>query len=84
MKTNQKTEKVTLKTLREATGLTQPELSVKLKFGLKTIGNWENGHSLPRLDRAVALAREFGVSLKVLSEAMDIDVSGVPDDNPSE
>lgn len=84
MKSNTETKKVTFKTLREATGLTQPELSVKMKFGLRTISNWENGHAVPRLDRAIALAREFGVSLKVLAEAMNLDVSGVPDDIPSE
>ena len=84
MKSNTETKKVTFKTLREATGLTQPELSVKMNFGLKTISNWENGHSIPRLDRAIALAREFGVSLKVLSEAMNLDISDVPDDIPTD
>ena len=78
-----KESEITLKTLREAAGLTQPELSQKLNCGIRIISHWENGHKLPRLDNALALARELGVSLKELSKAMKLDVSGIPDDIPS-
>ena len=74
---------ISLKSLREAVGLTQPELSFRMGCGIRIISHWENGHKLPRLDNALALARELGVSLKELSKAMKLDVSGIPDDIPS-
>lgn len=71
---------LTLKTLRESANLTQPELSRRANIGIRIIGDWEAGRKLPRLDRAVVLARELGVSLKTLAKAMKLDVEGVPDD----
>lgn len=70
----------TLKTLRESANLTQPELSHRIGVGLRIIGDWESGRKIPRFDNAVALARELGVSLKFLAQAMRIEVEGVPDD----
>lgn len=80
MKSNNKPKLVTLKSLREATGLTQPQLSVKMNCGLRSISDWENGKSLPRFDRAILLANELGVSLKELANAMNLDVSLTKDD----
>lgn len=78
---NQETEIApTLKTLRESASLTQPELSRRINVGIRIIGDWERGQSIPRFDRAIALARELGVSLKTLAKAMKLDVEGVPDD----
>ena len=74
----------TLKALREGAKLTQPQLSQRIKVGIRIIGDWERGESKPRFDRAVDLARELGVSLKTLAKSMHIDVSGVPDDVPPE
>lgn len=73
---------ITLRILREAAGLTQPELSQRLNCGIRIISYWENGHKIPRLDNAIALAAELNVSLKELSKAMGLDVSRVPDDKP--
>lgn len=70
----------TLKTLRERVNLTQPELSNRIGVGIRIIGDWESGRKIPRFDNAIALARELGVSLKVLARAMQINVEGVPDD----
>lgn len=39
---------------------------------------------MPRFDNAIAIARELGVSLKVLASAMRLDVEGVPDDSTTE
>lgn len=75
-------EQPTLKTLRESKELTQPELSRRLNVGIRIIGHWESGTKLPRFDNAIALARELGVSLKTLAKAMQMDVTGVPDDEP--
>jgi transcriptional regulator with XRE-family HTH domain len=60
--------------------LTQPELKARIGVGTRIISDWENGRKLPRFDNAVALARELGVSLKVLAKVMQINVEGVPDD----
>jgi transcriptional regulator with XRE-family HTH domain len=73
-------EKLTLKKLREAANLTQPELSQRIKVGIRIIGDWERGVSIPRFDRAVALARELKVSLKTLAQVFEIDVDGLADD----
>ena len=84
MKSEKQPINITLKSLREQAGLTQPQLSLRMGCGIRIISHWENGHRLPRIDNAVALARELGVSLKTLSKALEIDVSGVPDDIYSE
>jgi transcriptional regulator with XRE-family HTH domain len=73
-------EAPTLKTLRESAELTQPQLSQRMGVGIRIIGDWESGKKIPRLDNAVALARELGVSLKTLAKAFRIDVEGIPDD----
>ena len=70
----------TLKALREAAELTQPELSRRMNVGIRIIGDWERGQSFPRFDRAIALARELGVSLKALAKSMQLDASKLPDD----
>lgn len=78
---NPKNEEVpTLKALREAAELTQPELSRRMNVGIRIIGDWERGQSFPRFDRAIALARELGVSLKALAKSMQLDVSKLSDD----
>lgn len=71
---------ITLKTLREGRGITQGELGSKLGLSYRAIAEWESGRKLPRFDNAVALARELGVSLKVLAQAMQINIEGVQDD----
>ena len=77
---NQPESQSTLKKLRERVNLTQPELSDRIGVGIRIISDWESGRKLPRFDNAVALARELGISLKVLAKAMQINVEGVPDD----
>ncbi len=81
---NQSEHQPTLKALRERANLTQPELSNRIGVGIRIISDWESGRKVPRFDNAVALARELGVSLKVLAKAMQINVEGVPDDSLQE
>jgi transcriptional regulator with XRE-family HTH domain len=71
---------ITLKALRESRRLTQEELGDRIGLSYRTIAEWESSRKLPRFDNAVALARELGVSLKVLAKVMQINVEGVPDD----
>jgi transcriptional regulator with XRE-family HTH domain len=54
--------------------MTQEELGRRIGLSYRTIAEWESGRKLPRFDNAVALARELGVSLKVLATAMQINV----------
>ncbi len=81
---NQSESQLTLKALRERANLTQPQLSDRIGVGIRIISEWESGRKLPRFDNAVGLARELGVSLKVLATAMQINVEGVPDDELQE
>lgn len=82
MNTENSKDQPTLKTLRESVKLTQPELSRRMNVGIRTIGDWERGTYVPSFDRAIALARELGVSLKTLAKSMHMDISGIPDDEP--
>ncbi|MEG4271058.1 MULTISPECIES: helix-turn-helix transcriptional regulator [unclassified Microcoleus] len=70
----------TLKTLRESVNLTQPELSRRMGVGIRIIGDWERGESIPRFDRAVSLAKELGIPLKTLARSFGLSVEGVPND----
>jgi transcriptional regulator with XRE-family HTH domain len=72
----------TLKVLRESASLTQPELSRRMGVGIRIIGDWERGEAIPRFDRAIALARELGVSLKTIAKSIGLNVEGIPDDEP--
>lgn len=68
-----------LRLCREAAGLTRAELGNRIGVSERQIYDWENGVKLPRVDRAVALARELGVSIQTVCSALGIDVTGVPD-----
>lgn len=80
MNTENSQDQPTLKTLREAAGLTQPQLSQRIHAGIRTIGDWERGVYSPSFDRAIALARELRVSLKDLAKSMHLDINDVSDD----
>ncbi len=81
---NTDSTQITLKALRESLRMTQEELGRRIGLSYRTIAEWESGRKLPRFDNAVALARELGVSLKVLATAMQINVEGVADDELQE
>ena len=74
--------KSNLRALRERANLTQRQLSNSANVTERNIHDWEKGVSVPRLDRAIILARALGVSLKQLSLELGLDVDGVPDDQP--
>lgn len=48
---------------RERAGLTVKELTERAHLGENTLGNWENGHCLPRIDSAVIVADVLGISV---------------------
>jgi transcriptional regulator with XRE-family HTH domain len=55
------------KDLREQARMTQVEAAERSGVPLSTLRHWEQGHTLPRLDLAVRLARVLGVDLNTLA-----------------
>ena len=72
MKKINKSEKPTLKDLREAAGLTQEGLARAINKSFRTIGDWETGKSVPRLDNAIEAAKALNVSLDELAESLGL------------
>jgi DNA-binding XRE family transcriptional regulator len=73
----------TLKQLIECANTTQRELSKRTGIAEVTINSWVAGKYVPRLDNALLLCRELGVSLKILSQSLGLDTDGIPDDSPN-
>ena len=73
----------TLKQLIECANTTQRELSKRTGIAEVTINSWVAGKYVPRLDNALLLCRELGVSLKTLSQSLGLDTDGIPDDSPN-
>ncbi|WP_228407541.1 helix-turn-helix domain-containing protein, partial [Lactococcus insecticola] len=48
--------------LRKEKGLTLQQMSNKIGINVSTISNYENGYSIPKIDRLKKLADFFGVS----------------------
>ena len=48
---------------RENAGLTVKELTKRAHLGKNTVGMWENGQGLPRIDSAVMAADVLGISV---------------------
>jgi transcriptional regulator with XRE-family HTH domain len=73
----------TLKQLIEYANTTQRELSKRTGIAEVTINSWVAKKKIPRLDNALVLCRELGVSLKTLSQSLGLDTTGIPDDSPN-
>lgn len=56
-----------LKYLRDKNELTQEQFAEKLGVSRQTIAKWENGESLPDIERCAEIALMFCVSLDVLA-----------------
>lgn len=48
---------------RDAAGISQVELAIRLKCGERTVQAWERNERYPRLDALTALANELGQSV---------------------
>ncbi|TVQ42812.1 MAG: XRE family transcriptional regulator [Gloeocapsa sp. DLM2.Bin57] len=68
-----------MRNLREYRGLSQTELGKRTNMTQPIIALYEQGKTTPTLDKAIALARELKVPLKVLAESLGISTEGVPD-----
>jgi putative transcriptional regulator len=67
-----------LELLRKQVGKTRAQVGMEVGVTERNVYDWEHGKFLPRLDRAVSLARSLNVSIEKVCEAMGIDVSGIP------
>ena len=56
-----------LQRLRQAAGLSQPQLAEAAAVPVASLRNWEQGRRLPQLDAAARLASALGVSLDELA-----------------
>ena len=55
-----------IKKLRQAKGLSQEELAIKLNVVRQTVSKWENGLSVPDSSMLIALADELDTSVGIL------------------
>ena len=53
--------KITLKAARINKGLTQDQVATELHVTKKTVGAWENGKSIPKIDKIEPLCTLYGV-----------------------
>jgi transcriptional regulator with XRE-family HTH domain len=70
-----------LKELIEQAKISQRELSKRTGIAEVTINSWVAKKKIPRLDNALILCRELGVSVKTLSASIGLDIAGIPDDS---
>lgn len=56
--------------LRKTAGLTQEALAERMGVAQCTIGSWEYGRKMPRVERIYELSRIFGVPM---SEILELD-----------
>jgi transcriptional regulator with XRE-family HTH domain len=71
---------ITLKVLIEQAGTNQRQLSKDSGVAEVTINSWVAGKHSPKLDSAVLVAAQLGVSLKTLAKSLQINVAAVPGD----
>lgn len=57
-----------LLTLRAKAGWSQEFVARQMEVSRQTVMNWEDGKSIPTADKAVKLARMFGVTVEELME----------------
>lgn len=55
-----------IKYYREKRGLTQRALAARAYCGVNSLGSWENGRNIPRVDTALCLARALNVTVDEL------------------
>ena len=77
--------KPTLEELRVAAGMSRAQLAQDAGFKEgSTIYDIERKGAMPKLDKAVGIARALNRPLRVVCESIGLDLSGVPLDLPYE
>lgn len=66
--------------IRQDLGLTRSEVSKLIGVSERRIQDWESKKATPNLKNAVNLARVYGVSVREICNACDLDLTGVPGD----
>lgn len=59
-------DKITLKAARVNKGFTQAEAAARLNVTKKTLGSWENGKTIPKVDKIEAICSLYNVSFDSL------------------
>ncbi|WP_245602583.1 helix-turn-helix domain-containing protein [Gloeothece verrucosa] len=77
------TSEITLRLLLKRADIKQVKLAELTGLSRDAIRAYVAGRRMPSLDNAALLARELGVSFKVLAQAFGIDVNNIPDDEGS-
>ena len=59
---------IKIRELRQKVGITQLELSERLRVGQSTVAMWENGSNMPRSDKLPELAKALECEVSDLFE----------------
>ena len=62
-------------TLRNERGLTDYRVSLETGIAPSTLSDWKNGISKPKVDKLLAIARLFNVSIEELIDAKEEEVT---------
>lgn len=79
---NSEKEKLPIRVFREELGLTRPQVRQATGIAERTLADIEAGKSIPTIDNFLALTRLYKKTLKQMLQAIDFDVSDIPDDCP--
>jgi transcriptional regulator with XRE-family HTH domain len=63
---------------RDAAGISQVELAIRLKCGERTVQAWERNERTPRLDALASLAAELGQPVAFFYGSSDPDTNDAP------
>ncbi len=77
-------ENITVRTLRQSMGYSQQELATQLGIHWRTVADWELKGVVPSFETVVQMSKVMNVSLRTLAKAFNFDVTGIPDDQPTE
>jgi len=77
---SEKAHPKTLKELIKLSGLNQVAIAHRVGCSTTVVSEYVRGLKTPGFDKAIAMSRVLGVSLKVLAQSLGLDVSDVPDD----
>lgn len=75
-----------LRELREAAGMTQAQLALRIGVTKQSISQWETGETQPSLVKALAVAQALGQPVEALfvpAESSDVQDDSEPSDAPA-
>ena len=81
---NSKKNGLTVRDFREDLGLSRTDVRLQTGVAERSLSDIEAGRAIPKLENLLALTRLYKKPLKEMISALGMDVSGIPDDIPSE